>query len=155
MKKELISVRGFFRLRIGEGKDGKKIIGDSGWRKNEVVNLGFSQYICGALGGIAGSKQISNIQLGTGTAPNATHSVLDGSTKGGTALMSIIASKTLQGTVAFASGAHPGGTPTLRNIALANTSSGATICCGATYATSVWNSNQGISATYQLRFGTA
>ena len=151
----LIPVRGFFRIQIGEGEDGKKIVGDSGWCENEVVNEGFEDYVIGSLGAIAGSKQITNIQLGTGTAPNVTHTALDGSTKGGTCSNSVIASKTLQSTISFASGDHPTGTPTLQNIAIGNTASGATIMAGNTYEASVWNSNQAVSATYQLRFGTA
>jgi hypothetical protein len=150
-----IVLRGFFRLQLGEDRpDGKpKIVGDSGWQENQVVNEGFQDYVCKTIGAIAGSKQATTIQIGTGTAPNVTHTTLDGSIKAGTCSNSVIASKTLQATVGFASTDHPGGTPTIQNIALIN--SQATIMCGNTYATSVWNSNQGLSATYQLRFATA
>ena len=154
MENDYIPIRGFYRLKIGEGPDGQTIVGDSGWCKNEVTDEGFQDYVVGSIGDIAGSKQVAYINLGTGTAPNVTHTALDGSTKAGTCTNSVVASKTLQSTVAFASGDHPGGTPTLQNIALGDTNA-ATIMCGNTYATSVWNSNQGVSATYQLRFGTA
>jgi len=156
VKNEMMSLRGMFRIQVGEDVEtGKVVVGDSGWCKNEVVNEGFLHYICSTIGAVAGSKQVSYIALGTGTAPNVTHSALDGETKRGTCDNSVVSSKTLQCTVAFASGAHPGGTPTIQNIALFNTSAGGSMLCGNTYSTSVWNSNQGVSATYQLRFGTA
>ena len=40
--KDNINVKGFFRIHLKE--DGK-LVGDSGWRENTVVNLGFSQYL--------------------------------------------------------------------------------------------------------------
>lgn len=156
MNTDGIKIKGCFRVRLGEDEDGKvKVVGDSGWRANEVVNEGFQDYICKLIGKLAGSKQVDNIALGTGTAPNVTHNTLDGETKRGTCENSVISSKTMQSTVSFASGDHPGGTPTIQNIGLFNTSSGGSLLCGNTYGTSVWNSNQGVSVTYQLRFGTA
>lgn len=152
--KEDHRIEGFAHIMIGHREGGVLVIdGDSGWvGPNTVVNLGFQDYLCAAIGGVAGSKQISHLQLGTGTAPNATHTALDGETAARkTTSNSVISSKTLQMTVAFASGDHPGGTPTLKNVGLFNTSSGGTLCCGNTYATSQWQSNQGLSATYQLR----
>ena len=157
MQKELILPEGFFRIRLGEdGKNGAKIVADSGWKKNEVTNLGFQNYICALIGAVAGSKQVGMAIIGTGTAPNVTHTALDGETKRQTVGNATLASKTMQATLAIASGDHPGGTPTIRNIALIeNTASGGTILCGGTYATSQWQTNQGLSATYQLRFGTS
>src|SRR3972149_2667681 len=70
-----IKVKGFFRLHILE--DGE-IVGDSGWRPNTVVNLGFSHYLVDLLGQGANSKQISRMMLGTGTAPGATDTTLNG-----------------------------------------------------------------------------
>ena len=152
---DLIKLHGFSRIRIGHEKNGKIVIdGDSGWvGPNQVVNLGFQDYICAAVGAVAGSKQVSYAQLGTGTAPGATDTDLAGSTAARkTTSNSVVSSKTMQATAAWASGDHPGGTPTLQNIGLFNTSSGGTLLCGNTYSTSAWQSNQGVSATYQLRF---
>src|SRR3990167_7642036 len=73
---EGVRARGFYRLQIRE-QDGK-VAGDSGWKENTVVNLGFDQYLCQGLGGMAGSKTISFAMLGTGTAPGATATSLDG-----------------------------------------------------------------------------
>ena len=159
MVKQKTILTGFSRLRIGErDKDGKlKIVGDSKWTgPNEVVNEGFLNYIVQSIGSIAGSKYITHAALGTGTEPGAAANTLAGETADRKATSnSAVASKTLQCTAEWASGDHPGGSPTIQNIGLFNTSSGGSLCCGNTYATSAWASNQGVSATYQLRFGTA
>lgn len=157
MQKEFILPQGFFRLKIGESKNGKQIVvGDTGWKKNEVTNLGFQNYVCGLIGAVAGSKQVGMMIVGTGTAPNVTHATLDGETMRQTCGNATVASKTMQATLAIASGDHPGGTPTIRNLGLIeNTASGGTLLCGGTFETSQWQTNQGLSATYQLRFGTS
>ena len=156
MHKEYVTLQGFTRIKIGEEVDGKlKIVGDSGWRgPNEVVNEGFQDYICASIGSIAGSKYVTHAALGTGTAPGAVANTLEGET--GTREVtdnSIVSSKTLQATAEWASGDHPGDC-TLKNVGLFNTSSGGSLLCGNTYATSSWGSNQAVSMTYQLRFQT-
>ena len=157
MHKEALSLRGFYRLKLGEQENGKiKIVGDSGWNENQVTNLGFQDYVCALMGGLAGSKVLNQVIIGTGGVPATGDTVLAGETKRQTAGFATVASKTLRATAAIASGAHPGGTPDISNIALINsTASGGTIMCGNTYASSTWNSNQGLSATYELRFATA
>lgn len=152
-----IKVGGFVRLQIGErDADGRlRIVGETqGFiGPNQVVNLGFQDYVCAAIGAVAGSKQISHMALGTGSAPASNGTSLEGETGDRkTTSNSVVSSATLQMTAAWASGDHPGGTPTLQNVGLFNTSASGTICAGYTYATSAWQSNQGVSATYQLRF---
>jgi hypothetical protein len=148
------AVRGQFRLQIGEDRAGKTVIvGDSGWCDNQITNDGFSNYIIGSLGGLGGSKAISNMGIGTGTAPASNATTLNGET--GTRVTtanSLQGTKTLQATASWASGSHPGGTPTIGNLGLFNTSSGGTLCCGNTFATSAWATNQGVSCTYQVIF---
>jgi len=153
--KDVIKVHGFSRVRLGHrDKKGKLFIdGDSGWcGPNQVVNLGFQDYLCALLGAVGGSKQISHMALGTGTAPGVADTSLQGETKRLTCGNATVASKTMRSTQNFASGDHPSGTPALRNIGLFNTSSGGTLMCGNTFATSSWQSNQGVSCTYELRF---
>ena len=151
MRREMLRVRGFARVQIVDPAT-KKIVGDSGWQRNVVVNLGFQDYVCGAIGAIAGSKQVSYMAIGTGTKPGATATSLDGETGARvTTSNSCVASKTLQATCQFA-GSDMGGTCTIQNVALANVSASGTILCGTTYATSQWASNQNVNATYQLRF---
>ena len=155
--KEALTLRGFYRVKLGEEKNGKKIVvGDSGWHENQVTNLGFQNYVCALIGGLAGSKQVGAVVIGTGGAPATGDTALAGETKRQSCGNATVASKTMRATAAIASGDHPGGTPNISNIALIETTaSGGTIMCGNTYASSTWNSNQGLSATYELRFATA
>ena len=155
--KEALTLRGFYRLKLGEEKNGKiQIVGDSGWHENQVTNLGFQNYVCALIGNLAGSKQVGAVVIGTGGAPATGDTALAGETKRQSCGNATVASKTMRATAAIASGDHPGGTPNISNIALIETTaSGGTIMCGNTYASSTWNSNQGLSATYELRFATA
>jgi len=147
--KDGIKVQGFFRIQLG--KCGK-VVGDSGWQKNTVVNLGFQDYICKSIGALAGSKIVSHMQLGTGTEPDATDTSLQGETRARkTTSNSVVSSKTLRSTASWSSSDNTANV-TLQNIGLFNTSAGGTLACGNTYATSQWQSNQDVSATYELRF---
>jgi len=156
MAKQRTFIRGFYRVQLGEKKNGKtKVVGDSGWNENEVMNLGFQNYICALIGSVAGSKQVGAMVIGTGGVPNVTHTQLPGETKRQSCGNATVASKTMQATLAIASGDHPGGTPAISNIALIETTaSNGSIMCGNTYASSSWATNQGLSATYQLQFAT-
>lgn len=156
---DAIKVRGFFRLNITE--DGK-VVGDSGWCPNQVVNLGFQDYLAALLGAVAGSKQISRMTLGTGTAPGATDTSLHGEISTAvhtnytrtTVTAATVASKTARFTATFASSSsHISAAVNLSNIAiLNNTTSAGTIMAGNTYASSAWNTNQDVNATYEIRF---
>ena len=65
MHKEALTLRGFYRVKLGEKKKGKKIVvGDSGWHENQVTNLGFQNYVCALIGGLAGSKQVGAVIIG-------------------------------------------------------------------------------------------
>ncbi len=151
LTKERMKIKGFTRVQITDAKSGK-IVGDSGWHENTVVNLGFADYIVGSVGALAGSKQVSHLAIGTGGAPAAGDTTITGEVGVRvTSSNSVISSKTLQATGQF-SGTDQGSTVTIQNVALVNTSSGGTILAGTTYATSQWASNQNVNATYQLRF---
>lgn len=148
--KDTMKIKGFARVQLIDN-DGR-VIGDSGWNRNTVVNLGFQDYVCATIGAVAGSKQATYMAIGTGTAPAADATSLNGETGVRvTTSNSVVASKTLQATCQFA-GSDMEGTCTIQNIALANVSAEGTILCGTTYATSQWASNQNVNATYQLRF---
>lgn len=145
-----IKVKGFVRTQIVDALTGE-VLGDSGFVQNTVVNTGFQDYVIGSIGAIAGSKQVSYMLLGTGTAPGAADTSLQGETGGRvTTQNSVISSKTLQCTAQFA-GSSMGGTCTIQNVALANTSSGGSILCGTTFATSQWASNQNVLLLKRLR----
>ncbi|MFA5583305.1 MAG: hypothetical protein WDA09_03745, partial [Bacteriovoracaceae bacterium] len=73
--KEGQKIRGFFRVQLTKEENGtEKIVGDSGWRENQVTNLGIQDYIVDNLVGAAGGKSVTHMALGTGGAPasNAT-----------------------------------------------------------------------------------
>lgn len=147
-----IPIKGCFRVRLGEDD---KIVADSGWVDNMVVNLGVQDYLIDWLGAGAGGKNADTMIIGTGTAPASDATAIDGSTVQSAGSSSIVSSRTLQLTNSWASGDHPGGTPNIRNAALANQGTGTfTIFCGGTFSSSAWNSNQALSITYQVRFPT-
>lgn len=156
MIQEDVKLKGCLRVRLGEEKNGKqKIVGDSGWVKNMIVNLGVQDYLIDWLGAGAGGKSASTIIIGTGTAPASNATAIDGTTVQSAGGSSIVASRTFQITNSWASGDHPGGTPNIRNAALANQGTGTfTIFNGGTFASSAWNSNQALSITYQVQFPT-
>ena len=156
--RDAIKVRGFFRVNIVEDQEGKqKIVGDSGWRENTVVNLGFDQFLCQTLAGMAGSKPFSHVALGTGGPPAAADTSLAGeimsSTQRKTVSPSTIASKTAQFTAAFASAdSFLTAAANLSNIGLFNTSTEGTVFAANTYTSSACATNQSVNVTYQIRF---
>ena len=154
MSNEGMKVRGFFRINIEE--DGS-VVGDSGWVENTVVNLGFNQYLVMSLGSIAGSKYISHMALGTGTAPGATATTLDGelaeNVRASVTAATSSSSKALQLTATFASAnSFVTATRNISNVGLFNTSSGGTIFAGNTFASSSVATNQNVNASYVISF---
>lgn len=159
---EAINVAGFYRMKIVDHKDGKKkVVGDSGWCKNLVTNLGFQHYIIEPMGAISGSSQVSYFALGTGTAPGATDTALLGELSDAAACRftmtpSVVSSKTLQMVGTLASNIITANR-TINNIGVfaVSTTQAGSILCGNTYATSQLQTNQSVNVTYQLRFATA
>jgi hypothetical protein len=147
-----LKVRGSYRLKITE--DGK-VVGDTGWLYNQVVNLGFNQYLVSTLGAIAGSKQVSHMALGTGGAPAAADTSLSGEVQKRAAVTAATSStsKTVRFTATFnSSDSFVTDTRNLSNVALVNTSSGGTIFAGNTFASSSCATNQNVNATYDITF---
>jgi hypothetical protein len=157
--RESVRAKGFFRLQIAESRNGKDVVvGDSGWKKNLITNLGFQNFIVGSLGAIAGSSQVSYVALGTGGAPAATDTTLAGevmaSTQRVTVSPSAVSSKTAQFTAAFLSAnSFVTTTYNISNVGLfATTNTNATLFAGNTYTSSLLNTNQNVNVTYQIRF---
>ena len=158
MARDSICARGFFRVAIGEERDGRQVVvADSGWKKNTVTNDGLNNYIAGACGAATGSKQVSHLQLGHQTnAVNATQQALSTEFNHGTLIRnsvdrSTIATGTFQATATFSSALLTAST-SLGAAALYNTSSSGSMVAGQSFTSSQWNTNQNVSATYQLRF---
>jgi hypothetical protein len=152
---DTIGIKGMFRLQIVDA-DGT-IAGDSGWHTNQVVNLGFNQYLVSTLGAIAGSKVITHAALGSGTAPGAAATTLEGEVEVRAAVTAATTtgSKTLRCTATFASSdSFVTNTQNISNIALAQTSTkdAATIFAGNTYASSSCATNQNVNVTYDIIF---
>jgi|SRR5215475_4480417 len=155
-----VRVRGFARLQLGERQhDGSvRIVGDSGWQLNTLTTDnggGLTAYIAAKVGGVAGSKPPTHLQIATQTAAvNATQTSLLGETRVRKTFnldLSTIATGTLQMAGSWSSSDNTAQI-TIGAIAVYNTSAGGTMAAGATFATSAWNSNQDLSATYQLRW---
>lgn len=153
IKKENVGVKGTYRLQIVD-PDGS-VVGDSGWKENQVTNLGFNQYLVSALGSIAGSKYISHVGLGTSGAPVAADTSLTGEvgTRQAVTAATSSTSKTLRLTATFAAGWHTSASAyNISNIGLFNSSSTGTLFAGNTYASSSCASNQAVNVTYDITF---
>ena len=152
----LKNIKGFSRVQITEGD---KVVGDSGFcGPNQITNLGFLQYLVLLLGNSAGSKQIGYVALGTGSAPNASHTALNGEIMASTQRKAVtfgsVNSTTAQFTATFASSdSFLSAAAALSNIGLFNlATSDATLFAGNTFASSTCATNQNVNVTYQIRF---
>jgi len=157
--REGVSAKGYFRLNITEDRNGKQVVvGDSGWVKNQITNLGFQNYLSALLGVVTGSKQVNYVALGTGGAPAATDTTLAGEIMASTQRTAVtpttIASKTIQFAATFSSAnSFLTGTSNLSNIGLfATTTTSDTLFAGNTYTSSAVATNQNVNLTYQIRF---
>jgi hypothetical protein len=151
--KDKLGIKGFFRVQLTDDKGA--VTGDSGWRENQVTNLGIQDYVVDWLvGDTANGKSITHMALGTGGAPASDATSLTGEVEKRAAVStSIVASRTAQYTAQFASSdSFVTNTQNISNIGLFNTSSGGTIFAGNTYASSSCATNQNVNATYQIRF---
>ncbi len=164
LPKSAIGIKGFFRLNITEdtpeGK--KKIVGDSGWIENLVVNDGIEKFVCRTFAGVAGSLQVSHVTLGTGAAPASNATALPGEivdaskrvsvTKAFTQRADSTNTATQQFTATFASSdSFLSAAANISNIGLVNSVTSGTIMAGNTYASSACATNQNVEVTYQIR----
>ncbi len=153
--KDNLGVRGFFRAQV-EDENGR-IVGDSGWRENQVLNDGITQYILDWLVGNTG-KAVTHMAIGTGGAPASNDTTLAGQVANGkraTVSTSIVASRTAQFTAAFNSvDSFLTATANISNVGLVNTSATnlGTFLCGAAFASSAIATNNNLNITYQVRF---
>lgn len=153
---DFTKVRGSFHLKIVE-PDGR-VVGDSGWRDNQIVDGGFQQFLQFALIGSAGSKTATHAALGTGTAPGASATTLPGEITDAATMRCALTtgttgSKTVSFTFTLASGIITAA-KTIQNVGLFNgsTTAAGTLFAGNTYATSALATNQAVNGTYQISF---
>jgi hypothetical protein len=150
--KDGLKIKGMFRIQLTE--DGK-LVGDSGWKKNQITNDGFNDYLCKALGAVSGSKQVSHLALGTGGVPAASDTSLAGEVQKRQAVTAATSSssKTIRFTGTFSSNnSFVTTTQNVSNIGLFNSSSTGTLFAGNTFASSAVATNQNVNATYDIIF---
>lgn len=157
--KNNIGVKGFYRLQIQEADENGKmrVVADSDWIENTVTNYGFEQITSLVANGTAAGVKPTHLALGTGTAPGASDTSLEGEidvkTDGSrmSVTTSVVSSKTLRMTGSLNSGIISGAS-TIKNIGVFGHSSSGTVMSGNTYATSQLATNQTVNATYEWRF---
>ena len=149
--KDAIKVKGTYRLKITEGG---KVVGDSGWRTNQITNLGFAKFLAGTLGGISGSSQVTHAALGTGGAPASNATSLTGEVVKRKAITAASnGSTSARFTATFGSSdSFVTNTQNISNIGLFATSSSGTLFAGNTYASSSVATNQNVNITYDINF---
>lgn len=150
MAKSKVGVRGFFRIQATE--DGK-VIGDSGWKENQMLNNGIRDYI---VNGLLNNSPIvvSHMGVGTGGAPASNDTTLAGqptNSKRAAVSTSLVASGTAQFTAAFnSSDSFLTASANISNVGLVNQSAtaGGTFLCGAAFASSAIATNNNLNITY-------
>jgi hypothetical protein len=150
---ERTGVRGFYRVAI-ENEDGS-LAGDSGWKENQVTNLGFNEFLVKSLGSISGSLYLSYVALGTGAIPASDATSLAGEVSKRTTFTAATSntSKALNITATFSStGSFVTATKNISNIGLFNSSSSGTLFAGNTYASSSCATNQNVNVSYVISF---
>jgi hypothetical protein len=153
--KDLARVRGFFRLNI-VNEDGT-VAGDTGWRENQIVNLGYQDFLMYLLAGSAGSLRPSHAALGTGTIPATAATVLAGELTEAAGRMALTTgtsgSKTVNYTFTLNSGVIAASSA-ISNVGLfsGSTQAGGTLMAGNTYASSALATNQAVNGTYAIAF---
>jgi hypothetical protein len=157
------SIKGMFRVQLTE--DGK-IVGDSGWKNNQITNDGFNSYLVNQLGTSLTGSKISHVSLGTGGAPASNATTLTGevSTNGsGSVVRAAVTaatsstSKTLRNTATFSSAnSFITATANISNIGLFGvsgpTTASGTLFAGNTYTSSALATNQNVNITYDIIF---
>lgn len=151
--KEGIRLQGALRIHLLE--DGR-LVGDSGWRKNQITNEGVRYFLAALLGGTTGSIQVTHAALGSGAAPASDATALPSELAEGVrdqVSATTNGSTAVRFTGTFASGdSFVTATRTLSNIGLFGTSTGGTLFAGNTYGSSTCATNQNLNYTYDITF---
>lgn len=161
---EGIRVKGMFRVHLEDVETGE-IVGDSGWVNNQITMQGFQNYMAGAFGAQANSSQVNYVALGTGGAPATNATALSGelaNSTGGLVRTTLTTSVSTVATTASAifngtfssTGASSNNfisaTQNISNIGLYATSTGSSLACGNTFASSAVATNQNVNITYTV-----
>lgn len=152
MREKVIKVRGFVNIELRDVRGPHKGRVVRRFVKNAITAKGFENYIIGSIGAVAGSKQISHLQVATQTAaPSSSQTSASGEFEARkTSANTFVANGTLQMVASWAT--NEATQSTLGGIAAYNTSSSGTAASVATFATSNKTTDQTLSVTYQWRF---
>ena len=151
-KKRQIAVKGFARLQIIDNKT-QRIVGDSGWFKNQITNYGLNSCIVAAPIGAA-SIQAGGLRLGSGTTPASSAVALDSSHTAYYSAFgqsSVIDSLTARMTQSF-NGTL--GAVTIANIGVFANSTGS-LLAGKTFNSSALATTQSVNCSYEWRYTTS
>jgi len=153
IREPLFKIRGMSRLQIVDKKS-RKIVGDSGWVKNQITNYGLESCICAAPIGAA-SVQAAGMIIGSGTEPASSATALDGSN---TDQYSAFAQSTVSGSLSArmtqSFDGNASSMATLANIGILAASNGSLIA-GATFASSSLGTDQDVNASYEFQYSTS
>ncbi len=149
-------IKGFTRVQLLENGE---VVGDSGWKQNLITDNGYIQYLTGLVGANAASKQVARACIGSGSTPVASDTALPGEfAQAGYSRTTVTyansSTKTARFTMTWHSSLnHITVSTSLGNLGLINsTASAGSLMCGVGFATSQYNTNQDIQATYEIRF---
>lgn len=153
INEQAIKIKGMSRLQIVDKKT-RRIVGDTGWRENQITNYGLNSCICAAPIGAA-SVQAAGMILGSGTVPASSATALDGSNTdqySTFAQSAVQASLSARMTQSFDGNASS--MATLANIGILAASTGSLIA-GLTFASSSLGTDQDVNATYEFQYSTS
>jgi hypothetical protein len=156
---EAVTLRGFFRLQIEDPESGE-IVGDSGYQKNQITNLGVLNYLVGALGSLANSSYVSFAGIGEGAEPGAADTTIANECTGtnavpGRATLTRASSGStgLKCTGTFGSGdSFVTAQESIQNIGLYRSTTLGTVFAGNSFAQSTIDTNQNANFTYEITF---
>ncbi len=150
-KNKGMTVRGFARVQLLD--KAKRIIGDSGYFENTLVDTGRNECLAGAVVAQAASFQVSYMGIGTGTtAVNVTQTDLQNYNNSRvTCSPTTVATGTARCTASF-DGSANSATLTIGEIALFGSNVAGSLVASQTFTTSQMTTDQTLNATYELRF---
>lgn len=148
-----IKIKGMSRLQIVDEKT-RRIVGDTGWRENQITNYGLNSCIVAAPIGAA-SVQAAGMIIGSGTVPASSATALDGSN---TDQYSTFAQSAVQGSLSARMTQSFDGAAssmaTLANVGILAASTGSLIA-GLTFASSSLGTDQDVNCTYEFQYSTS
>jgi hypothetical protein len=149
---EFVRIKGFVRLKVVDVRGPRKGRVQLREVHNVITANGLQHYIVGAIGAVAGSKQISYLQLATQTtAPSSAQTSASGEFEARkTTTNTFVANGTLRMVASYAT--NEATQSTIGGLAAYNTSAAGTAASVATFATSNKTTDQTLSVTYEYRF---